>query len=130
MTSKSGNNLILLKQFTLYTIMHVLNFKSYILKISVFAFSLIFNYFFSFAVFFIWLFLSSLLREMNSRLCFQKLPSFDWYFSNLGTELSRPAVKQVIIVFKNAVFDRNTWRVLLYWLPLNELTNPSPPTSA
>lgn len=120
MTSKSGNNLIPLKQFTLYTIMHVLNFKSYILIISVFAFSLIFNFFFSFTVFFIWLFLSSLLRRIKWRLCFQKLPAFDWYFSNLGTELSRPAVKQVIIVFKNAVFDRNTWRVLLYWLPLNE----------
>lgn len=66
-TSKSGNNLIPLKQFTLYIIMHVLNFKSYILIISVLAFYLIFNYFFSFVVFCIWLFLSSLLRVIYER---------------------------------------------------------------
>lgn len=66
-TSKSGNNLIPLKQFTLYIIMHVLNFKFYILIISVLAFYLIFNYFFSFAVFCIWLFLSSLLRVIYER---------------------------------------------------------------
>lgn len=50
--SKSKNNLIHLKQFTLYTIMHVLNFKSYILIISVFAFSLIFNYYFFLLLYF------------------------------------------------------------------------------
>lgn len=79
MTSKSGNNLILLKQFTLYTIMHImLNFKSYILIISVFAFSLIFNYIFFFCCIFHmhWLFLSSLLRGIKWRLCFQKIARF------------------------------------------------------
>lgn len=66
-TSKSENNLIHLKQFTVYIIMHVLNFKSYILIISVLAFIWFLIIFFSFAVFCIWLFLSSLLRVIYER---------------------------------------------------------------
>lgn len=36
--------------------------------------------------------------DLRKSFRFQNLPAFDGYFSNLGTELSRPAVKQVIIV--------------------------------
>lgn len=102
-TSKSGINFIPLKQVTLYIIMHMLNFKSYILIISVLAFYLIFSFFFFFCCIlhmtFSFIFTASDLRKSFR---FQNLPAFDGYFSNLGTELSRPAVKQVIIVF-----DRN-----------------------